>query len=83
VIRVAGDRDKVLAGLHERAIGAGIHYPVPLHLQPAYRYLGIEQGALPHTERSAASCLSLPIFAELQEEQVGRVVGALKEALKG
>ena len=82
VIRVDGDRDEVLAGLHERAIGAGIHYPVPLHLQPAYEYLGIAKGALPHTEKSAARCLSLPIFAELGEGQVDRVVAALKEALK-
>jgi dTDP-4-amino-4,6-dideoxygalactose transaminase len=81
VIRVEGDRDKILRGLHERAIGAGIHYPVPLHLQPAYRHLGIEKGSLPHTEKSAASCLSLPIYAEITEEQVDRVVGALKEAL--
>jgi len=82
VIRVDGDRDRVLAGLHDRGIGAGVHYPVPLHLQLAYARLGIKKGALPHTERAAASCLSLPIFAELGEDRVERVVGALREVLK-
>lgn len=81
VIRVDGDRDAILKGLHERAIGAGIHYPVPLHLQPAYEYLEIEKGSLPHTERTAASIISLPIYPEIEEEQVDRVVGALREAM--
>jgi dTDP-4-amino-4,6-dideoxygalactose transaminase len=55
---------------------------VPLHLQPAYRHLGIAPGTLPETEKSAARCLSLPLYPELTEEQVETVVGQLKEALK-
>ncbi len=82
VIRVANDRDGVLARLRERGVDAGVHYPVPLHLQPAYRHLGIGEGSLPQTERSAASCLSLPLYPEITEEQVERVVGHLREALE-
>jgi dTDP-4-amino-4,6-dideoxygalactose transaminase len=81
VIRVAEDRDAVLGRMRERGIDAGIHYPVPLHLQPAYQYLGVAKGSLPETEKAAASCLSLPIFPEITEAQVDSVVGALKESL--
>ena len=55
VIRVEHDRDRVLSELKERGIDAGVHYPVPLHLQPAYRHLGLGTGALPHTEKAAAA----------------------------
>ena len=82
VIRVAADRDGVLARLRERGVDAGVHYPVPLHLQPAYRHLGIAPGALPETEKAASSCLSLPLYPEITEEQVETVVGHLKGALK-
>ena len=54
---------------------------MPLHLQPAYRHLGIEKGSFPHTEKTAESIISLPIYPEITEEQVERVVGALGEAL--
>ncbi|MBK8230118.1 MAG: DegT/DnrJ/EryC1/StrS family aminotransferase [Candidatus Eisenbacteria bacterium] len=80
VIRVA-ERDRVLAGLREQGIDAGIHYPVPLHLQPAYRYLGIPEGSLPETERAGREVLSLPIYPEITEAQIDTVVAALKKAL--
>ncbi|MFB3909905.1 MAG: DegT/DnrJ/EryC1/StrS family aminotransferase [Candidatus Eisenbacteria bacterium] len=83
VIRVPGDRDAVVARLKERGIDAGVHYPVPLHLQPAYAHLGVAKGSLPATEEAAASCLSLPIYPEITEEQIGRVVVGLREALAG
>ena len=82
VIRVDADRrDGVVQKLNERGIGAGIHYPVPLHLQPAYRHLEIPRGSLPGTEESAARCLSLPLYPELDESGVERVVGVLNKAL--
>jgi dTDP-4-amino-4,6-dideoxygalactose transaminase len=56
---------------------------VPLHLQPAYRHLGIPQGSLPETEKAAATCLSLPLFPEISELQVEASANALKEAVKG
>jgi dTDP-4-amino-4,6-dideoxygalactose transaminase len=82
VIRVA-DRDAVLSRIREQGVDAGVHYPVPLHLQPAYRHLGVPAGSLPETEKSAASCLSLPLYPEISELQVETVVEALKKALKG
>jgi dTDP-4-amino-4,6-dideoxygalactose transaminase len=80
VIRVR-ERDAVLKGLQERGIGAGIHYPFPVHLLGAYKWLGYSKGAFPVAEAWAESCLSLPIFPEMTEEQVSTVVSALKEAL--
>ncbi len=80
VIRVP-ERDRVLRMLHDRGIGAGVHYPVPLHLQPAYRHLGYKPGDFPEAERAAAEVLSLPIYPEMTDEQQDRVVEALLEAL--
>jgi dTDP-4-amino-4,6-dideoxygalactose transaminase len=72
-------RDEVLSALTERGIGAGIHYPIPLHLQEAYKYLGHNKGDFPVTEEAAEEIVSLPMFAELTDEQVDAVVAAVKE----
>ena len=80
VVRVE-NRDAVLAGLHERGVGAGVHYPIPLHLQPAYSHLGLRKGQYPQTESWAQECLSLPLFPEITESQIDRVVTALGEAM--
>ena len=74
-------RDELLAGLRERGIGAALHYPVPIHLQEAYRDRGIGEGAFPVTERAARRLLSLPLYPELLPEQVERVAAAVLEAL--
>jgi dTDP-4-amino-4,6-dideoxygalactose transaminase len=81
VVRVAGDRDAILARVRERGIDAGIHYPVPLHMQPAYRHLGIPKGSIPETEKAAASCLSLPLYPEITADQIDQSVAALTEAV--
>jgi dTDP-4-amino-4,6-dideoxygalactose transaminase len=70
-------RDALLAHLKADGIGAGIHYPVPLHLQPAYAFLGHRRGDLPLTEAWADECLSLPLYPELTEEQQDRVIAAV------
>jgi dTDP-4-amino-4,6-dideoxygalactose transaminase len=77
VIRTAR-RDELLAWLDDQGIGAGVHYPVPLHLQPAYADLGYRRGDLPVTELVADTCLSLPLYPEMTEEQQDRVVGAVR-----
>lgn len=82
VVRVP-DRDRVFGQLHERGIGAGIHYPVPLHLQPAYAHLGHRPGDFPVTERVASEIISLPIYPEITEDQVDRVCSALRESVAG
>lgn len=76
VIR-APHRDELQAYLKEHGIFAGIHYPVPCHLQQAMAYLGYKPGEFPVTERVVAEILSLPMYAELTNEQVGSVVDAI------
>lgn len=73
-------RDEALGILQDVRIGAGIHYPVPVHLQRAYAELGYGPGALPVTERLAGEFLSLPIYPELLPEQVIEVVSTLAKA---
>jgi dTDP-4-amino-4,6-dideoxygalactose transaminase len=70
-------RDRVASALHERGIATGIHYPIPIHLQPAYADLEIARGTYPRTEGSADKILSLPMFPELTDEQIELVTGAL------
>jgi dTDP-4-amino-4,6-dideoxygalactose transaminase len=79
-VRVAG-RDRVLEALTRAGIGCGIHYPVPIHLQEAYRSLGHGPGSFPVAERCANEFLSLPMFPELTSEQIQTVVAELKRAL--
>jgi dTDP-4-amino-4,6-dideoxygalactose transaminase len=80
VVRVK-ERDRVLAQLKANGIGAGVHYPIPLHLQPAYAHLGYQVGDFPNAEIAAQEVLSLPMFAELTDEQIQTVSRALLEAI--
>jgi dTDP-4-amino-4,6-dideoxygalactose transaminase len=73
------ERDRVLSELTQRGIGAGIHYPVPIHLQEAYRERGFGPGSFPVTEAIAKRILSLPIYPEMSEPDVRRVAGAVRE----
>jgi dTDP-4-amino-4,6-dideoxygalactose transaminase len=75
------NRKQVVDELAGRGISTGIHYPLPIHLQEAYRHRGFERGAFPVTEAAADRVLSLPMYPELAEEDVRRVAGALVEAL--
>ena len=70
-------RDDLRAALAEKGIGTGIHYPLPLHLQPALRGLGYREGAFPAAEARAAEQLSLPMFPELERVQVEEVAAAV------
>jgi len=81
VVRVPR-RDQVLTHLHQAAIGAGIHYPVPLHLQGAFAHLGYERGAFPVAEATAGEILSLPIYPQISADQQQYVVDQLRAALK-
>lgn len=80
-VRVA-NRDQALETLCAQGVQCGIHYPIPVHLQAAYRFLGYERGAFPIAERCATEFLSLPMFPELTDAQINRVVSALKECLR-
>jgi len=75
-------RDWLRSELGRSGIETGIHYPIPVHLQGAFRHLGIEPGRFPNAERWASRGLSLPMYPELTEEAVARVSTALTEALR-
>lgn len=79
VVRIREKRDDLLHFLKERGIGAGIHYPVPLHRQPAYARAGYASLRLPHTEEAACQVLSLPLYPELAEAQVDSVTSTIRE----
>jgi dTDP-4-amino-4,6-dideoxygalactose transaminase len=74
-------RDRLRSQLAEEGIATGIHYPVPLHLQPAYASLGLHAGAFPIAERQAETCLSLPMYPELEEADVDRIAHAIRRSL--
>ena len=72
-------RDELSKYLSERGIGTAIHYPVPIHLQPAYRGRLGDVGSLPETEKAAREILSLPIYPELKETEVQTVAKAIQD----
>ncbi|MGE5618687.1 MAG: DegT/DnrJ/EryC1/StrS family aminotransferase [Sphingomonadaceae bacterium] len=76
VIRVA-DRDGLAAHLREQGIDTGIHYPIPIHLQPAYQELGLGPGSFPVAEEHSRQLLSLPMYPELTPEDTRRVAEAV------
>jgi len=73
------NRDEARKKLAEAGIDSGIHYPVPLHLQPAYRHLQIKRGSFPVTEKAAERLISLPMYAEMGEAMVEHVAATLKK----
>ena len=75
------ERDEVIEMLAEMGVACGIHYPVPIHLQQAYRSLKYEAGAFPIAERAARQLISLPMFPELSPAQVEAVAEGVKEAV--
>jgi len=82
VVRVpAQRRDAIVAALNGAGIGAAIHYPVPVHLTPAFAGLGHGAGAFPHAEAAAAEIISLPLYPQITAGQQERVVHALAAAL--
>lgn len=78
-----GHRDALLAHLRNSGIEASVHYPLPLHLQPAFSSLGHRPGDLPQAEAWADECLSLPMYPELTEEQQDRVVAEVMSFFTG
>ena len=77
VIR-SGARDELKKHLSAQGVATGLHYPLPVHLQPAYQQYGAGPGSLPHTETAAATVLSLPMYPELRPAQLERVAGVLR-----
>ena len=75
------NRNQVLQAIADKGISCAIHYPIPVHLQEAYRFLGLGKGSFPVAERCAEEFLSLPMFPELTKEQIHAVADALKLCL--
>jgi dTDP-4-amino-4,6-dideoxygalactose transaminase len=72
-------RDALMEALHKDEIATGIHYPIPIHLLQAHADLGYKEGDFPEAERAAKETLSLPLFAELTEDQVRTVCDAVRK----
>jgi dTDP-4-amino-4,6-dideoxygalactose transaminase len=77
---MAEERDALARQLQDAGVASGIHYPLPLHLQPAFAHLGVDKGTLPITEAIAAQVLSLPMFPELTHEQVSFITAVMMDA---
>ena len=75
------ERDRVRSRLQELGVQTAIHYPIPLHLQPALSNLGCKTGQFPNAEWACSNILSLPIFPQLRDEEVDQVIGAVRESL--
>jgi dTDP-4-amino-4,6-dideoxygalactose transaminase len=77
------DRDGFRKHLSEKGVETAVHYPVPLHLQPAYAFLGRKEGDFPVSERACATIVSLPLHAALTDEQVETVIAAVVSFFEG
>ncbi len=80
---LAPDKDALTAYLGTMQIGAGAFYPVPLHLQKAFRHLGYTPGSLPVAERVCTQSVCLPIFPELTQEEQAYIIGAIRDFYRG
>lgn len=75
------NRNKVIEKLKEKGVPTAVHYPIPLHLQPGYKFLGYKEGDFSISEKVAKEIMSLPMHPFLENEDMDKVVTALKEAL--
>ncbi len=73
------ERDRHRQMLHDRGVQTGIHYPIPVHLQPAFADLGYEAGDFPHAEAAAREVLSLPMYPEMTPQHIEHVAAAVRE----
>lgn len=76
------ERDRIISELRKRNIFVNIHYPWPIHMMPAYSYIGYIEGDLPHTEKSSCEIFSLPMYPSLTVDEQGIVIDSLIQILK-
>ena len=72
-------RDKLKKYLSKNGIGTAIHYPVPIHLQPAAKYLGYKKGSFPNTEKQSRQILTLPIHQNLKKSDLEKIVKVMNK----
>lgn len=77
----AKNRAEIQEALGNRGIATGLHYPLPIHLQPAYQELGYNKGDFPITEACADEILSLPIFPELSDDAIDEISGEIRNVI--
>jgi dTDP-4-amino-4,6-dideoxygalactose transaminase len=82
VVRVER-RNELQAFLQKKGIGTEVYYPVPMHLQECFAYLGVKPGAFPESERAAAETLALPVYPEVSEQQLQYVAECVTEFVRG
>ncbi len=75
-------RNELMNLLNEKGISTGIHYPIPLHLQPSLRFLGYKEGDFPIAEKAAKEILSLPMYPELSKESIHYIIDCIREVLQ-
>jgi dTDP-4-amino-4,6-dideoxygalactose transaminase len=75
---LAPRRDELRAFLKDQGIGSMIYYPLALHMQEMYADLGLTEGSLPEAEKASTEVLSLPIYPEMTDEQIGQVASAIR-----
>jgi dTDP-4-amino-4,6-dideoxygalactose transaminase len=80
VVRTS-DRDGLRARLTDAGVQTGVHYPIPVHMQPGYRDLGYSAGDFPVSERAAREVLSLPIYPELTDDQIETIAGVCRASV--
>jgi len=74
------NRKKIQGKLKKEGVSTGVHYPIPLHLQPAYKHFGYKKGDFPKAEKEAVEVLSLPIYPELMERQIKFIADIIRES---
>ncbi len=74
-------RGELIERMQENGIGVAVHYPVPLHKQPAFSHLGLNNGSFPVTEEMCCKIMSLPVYPELEKEDIERIANVLKKCL--
>jgi dTDP-4-amino-4,6-dideoxygalactose transaminase len=79
----ADRRDDLREFLDKKEIGTGLHYPIPLHLQPCFQYLGYKEGAFPRAERSSKRIVSLPMYPEITDDHIAFVASSIREFYSG